>query len=51
MVTAAQFMYISRFPTRLNQVQAKTASPLIESAGTANEYDDSPLTGQLPMYE
>ena len=35
-VTLAQFMYISRFPTLLNQVQAKTAGPAFASAGTVN---------------
>jgi hypothetical protein len=34
MVTAAQFMYISRLPIWLNQVQAKMASPEGVSAGT-----------------
>lgn len=33
MVTTAQFMYISRLPTLLNQDQAKTASPEGVSAG------------------
>lgn len=32
--TLAQFMYISRFPTLLNHVQANTASPFVTSAGT-----------------
>ena len=36
MVTLAQFMYISRFPILLNQVQAKTALPAGVSAGTVN---------------
>lgn len=36
MVTLAQFMYISRLPIWLNQVQAKTALPAGVSAGTVN---------------
>jgi hypothetical protein len=47
MVTLAQFMYISRLPTLLNQVQAKTAGPAGVSAGTAK--DQSATSGQLPM--
>lgn len=35
-VTAAQFMYISRFPKRLNHVQANIAGPAFALAGTVN---------------
>lgn len=37
-VTGAQFMYISRFPTLLNHVQASTAFPGGRFSGTGNPY-------------
>lgn len=37
-VTGAQFMYISRLPILLNQVQARVASPVGRVVGTVNEY-------------
>lgn len=47
-VTAAQFMYISRLPIWLNQVQASTASPAGASAGMVKSRFDVPEVGQLP---
>ena len=50
-VMAAQFMYISRLPTLLNQVQAKSISPEGVSSGKVNFQLESPMAGQLPMKE
>lgn len=46
-VTCAQFMYISRFPRRLNQVQARRAFPLGALLGIVNLYCFD--KGQPPM--
>lgn len=48
-VIDAQFMYISRLPTLLNQVHAKRAAPAGASEGTANLKE--PPVGQSPMNE
>lgn len=50
-LTAAQFMYISRLPVLLNHVQAKIASPAGVSLGTVKSKDPPDWRGQLPMYE
>lgn len=63
-VTGAQFMYISRFPTLLNQVQARVALPVGRVVGIVKLYVSgsmalalSPLfpamffMGQPPMME
>ena len=42
MVTAAQFIYISRFPTLLNQDHAKITSPDLVSLGTLNAKEPPP---------
>jgi hypothetical protein len=33
-LTGAQFMYISRFPTLLNQVHTRVADPVVRVVGT-----------------
>jgi len=45
MVTAAQFMYISRLPVLLNHVQEKMASPDFASVGTVKSNVWSPPAG------
>jgi len=63
-VIGAQFIYISRFPTLLNQVHAITAVPVGRSVGTVNGYESgftalalspllpaTPLIGQPPSIE
>jgi len=49
MVTLAQFMYISRLPMWLNQVQARRAAPDLASEGMVKSKLESPWPGQLPM--
>lgn len=48
-VTAAQFMYISRFPTSLCHVHASTWSPAGASSGTVKARLLVPSAGQPPM--
>lgn len=48
-VTAAQFIYISRFPTLLNQDHANITSPDFVSAGTLKSNIPSFGTGQFPI--
>lgn len=48
MVTAAQFMYISRLPIWLCHVHAMTASPDGVSEGIVKSRFDVPDVGQLP---
>ena len=49
-VTGAQFMYISRFPTLLNQVQARTAVPVGREEGTVKLYvSGSTALAELPL--
>ena len=51
-VTGAQFMYISRFPIRLNQVHASVYWPGVIPSGTENSNLDAPeplgSSGRLP---
>lgn len=49
MVTTAQFMYISRLPISLNQLQAKMASPALASAGTVKGNVPPLRVGHEPM--
>ena len=51
MVTAAQFIYISRFPTLLNQDHAKSTSPDFVSLGTLNVKEPPLWRGQDPIYD
>jgi hypothetical protein len=50
-VMAAQFMYISRLPILLNQVQAKIALPPGVSTGRANLKLAEGEVGQLPIQD
>jgi hypothetical protein len=50
-VTDAQFMYISRLPTLLNHVQAKSAEPVVTSEGIVKSQLDVPVGGQPPTYD
>lgn len=47
-VTGAQFMYISRFPTLLNQVQASVALPDGRSVGMVKLYVSGSTAPGLP---
>jgi hypothetical protein len=47
--TWAQFIYISRFPMRLNHDQAKSAGPEGAEAGTVKAYSD--FKGQPPTID
>ncbi len=47
--TWAQFIYISRFPIRLNHDQAKSAGPEGAAAGTVKAYSD--FRGQPPTMD
>jgi hypothetical protein len=47
-VTDAQFMYISRFPSLLNHVQPKIAAPAFASDGTVKENLSPEARGQEP---
>jgi hypothetical protein len=50
-VTGAQFMYISRLPTLLNQVQAKVAVPVGRVVGTTKVYvEGSGRLASLPLF-
>jgi len=50
-VTGAQFMYISRFPILLNQVQARVAFPVGMSVGTVKLYvSGSTASALLPLF-
>ncbi len=49
MVTAAQFIYISLFPTLLNQVHANNASPLGAKLGIVKSY--VVVIGQPPIID
>lgn len=51
MVTEAQFMYISRLPTSLNQVQVKRAAPLGASLGTVKSKLELVTPGHPPTTE
>jgi hypothetical protein len=50
-VTGAQFMYISRLPILLNQVQAKVAVPVGRDVGTVKEYvSGSTAEAESPLF-
>lgn len=50
-VTLAQFMYISRFPSLLNQLQAKSAAPDAASDGIVKSKLPLVMTGQSPSMD